>query len=129
MGAIERENPTLKGVLPRDYARPSLDKVRLGGLVDIISNIGFNESAAKSKDVLGRVYQFVEIRVTFQIRNFSWVKFSKSSVETAVTAVPTRAEIRPVGLRNAARSARAGLFARSLAAFQAAASRAMRSRL
>jgi len=58
MGAIERENPTLKGVLPRDYARPSLDKVRLGGLVDIISNIGFNESAAKSKDVLGRVYEY-----------------------------------------------------------------------
>src|SRR6266705_2474771 len=45
-------------VLPRDYARPSLDKVRLGGLVDIISNIGFNESAAKSKDVLGRVYEY-----------------------------------------------------------------------
>jgi type I restriction enzyme M protein len=58
MGAIERENPTLKGVLPRDYARPSLDKVRLGGLVDIISNIGFNESAAKSKDVLGDVYMY-----------------------------------------------------------------------
>ena len=35
MGAIERENPTLKGVLPRDYARPSLDKVRLGGFVDV----------------------------------------------------------------------------------------------
>ena len=45
-------------MLPRDYARPSLDKVRLGGLVDIISNIGFNESAAKSKDVLGRVYEY-----------------------------------------------------------------------
>ena len=58
MIAIEKENPTLKGVLPRDYARPSLDKVRLGGLVDIISNIGFNESAAKSKDVLGRVYEY-----------------------------------------------------------------------
>ena len=58
MGAIERENSTLKGVLPRDYARPSLDKVRLGGLVDIISNIGFNESAAKSKDVLGDVYMY-----------------------------------------------------------------------
>jgi type I restriction enzyme M protein len=58
MGAIERENPALKGVLPRDYSRPSLDKVRLGGLVDIISNIGFNESAAKSKDVLGRVYEY-----------------------------------------------------------------------
>ncbi len=58
MGAIERDNPTLKGVLPRDYARLSLDKVRLGGLVDIISNIGFSESAAKSKDVLGRVYEY-----------------------------------------------------------------------
>ena len=81
MGAIERENPTLKGVLPRDFARPSLDTatrasanricesywqdfceakdhVRLGGLVDIISNIGFNESAARSKDVLGRVYEY-----------------------------------------------------------------------
>ena len=58
MGAIERENPTLKGVLPRDYARPSLDKVRLGRLVDIINNIGSNESAVKSKDVLGRVYEY-----------------------------------------------------------------------
>ena len=58
MGAIKRENPTLKGVLPRDYARPSLDKVRLGGLVDIISNIGFTASAAKSKDILGRVYEY-----------------------------------------------------------------------
>jgi type I restriction enzyme M protein len=58
MGAIERENAPLKGVLPRDYARPSLDKVRLGGLVDIVSNIGFNESAANSKDVLGRVYEY-----------------------------------------------------------------------
>jgi len=58
MGAIERENPALKGVLPRDYARPSLDKVQLGGLVDIISNIGFNESKANSKDVLGRVYEY-----------------------------------------------------------------------
>jgi type I restriction enzyme M protein len=58
MGAIERENLTIKGVLPCDYARPSLDKVRRGGLVDIISNIGFNESAAKSKDVLGRVCEY-----------------------------------------------------------------------
>jgi hypothetical protein len=51
------ENPILKGVLPRDYVRPSLDKVRLDGLVDLISNIGFNESLAKSKDVFGRVYE------------------------------------------------------------------------
>ncbi|MEO7677821.1 MAG: type I restriction-modification system subunit M N-terminal domain-containing protein [Verrucomicrobiota bacterium] len=52
------ENHTLKGVQPRDYARPSLDKVRLGGRVDIISNIGFNQSAAKSKDVLGHAYEY-----------------------------------------------------------------------
>jgi type I restriction enzyme M protein len=58
MNAIERENPTLKHMLPNDYARAELDKIRLGGLVDIISNIGFNESAAKSKDVLGRVYEY-----------------------------------------------------------------------
>jgi type I restriction enzyme M protein len=58
MVAIERENPPLKGVLPRDYARPSLDKVKLGGLVDIVSNIGFGEKATKSKDVLGRVYEY-----------------------------------------------------------------------
>ena len=102
MGAIERENPTLKGVLPRDYARPSLDTatrdranpdcdshwrdfggakdhVRLGGLVDMISNIGFvcrpgaltrhcptvketpgegtGPTTGGGKDVLGHVYE------------------------------------------------------------------------
>jgi hypothetical protein len=46
MGAIEGENPTPRDVPPHDYARPSLDKVRLGGLVDMVSNIGFYESAA-----------------------------------------------------------------------------------
>jgi type I restriction enzyme M protein len=58
MGAIECENPTLMGVLPRAYARPSHDRVRVGGLVDIISELGFNESAAKSKDALARVYEY-----------------------------------------------------------------------
>src|SRR5258706_16332605 len=60
MGAIERENPTLKGVLPHDYARPSLDKARLGGLVDIISNIGFNESAASSAGSSGGMFAQLE---------------------------------------------------------------------
>ena len=58
MGLIERENTTLKGVLPRDYARPSLDKTKLGELVDIISNVGFGQGARESKDVLGRVYEY-----------------------------------------------------------------------
>jgi hypothetical protein len=69
------------------------------------------------------------MEVNFPRRNVSWVNFTKSSVGTVVTAVLSGAEIRPLGLRQAARSARAGLLARFPAAFQAAASRAMRSRL
>ena len=58
MVAIEKENPKLKGVLPKDYGRPSLDKQRLGGLIDIISKIGLGDEASRSKDVLGRVYEY-----------------------------------------------------------------------
>ena len=58
MVAIEKENPTLKGVLPKDYARPALDKHRLGELIDIISKIGLGDDEARSKDILGRVYEY-----------------------------------------------------------------------
>ncbi len=58
MAAIEKENPKLKGVLPKDYGRSSLDKQRLGGLIDIISKIGLGDEASRSKDVLGRVYEY-----------------------------------------------------------------------
>jgi type I restriction enzyme M protein len=58
MVAIEKENPSLKGVLPKDYARPALDKTRLGELIDLISNIGLGDEAARSKDILGRVYEY-----------------------------------------------------------------------
>lgn len=58
MVAIEKENPTLKGVLPKDYARPSLDKYRLGQLIDIISQIGLGDDESRSKDILGRVYEY-----------------------------------------------------------------------
>jgi type I restriction enzyme M protein len=58
MDAIERENPSLKGVLPKDYARPALDKTRLGELIDLVSGIGFREEDDRSKDVLGRVYEY-----------------------------------------------------------------------
>jgi type I restriction enzyme M protein len=58
MIAIERENPTLKGVLPRDFGRPSLDKARLGELVDLVSKIGLGDASSRSKDVLGRVYEY-----------------------------------------------------------------------
>ena len=58
MTGIERDNPVLKDVLPKDYARPSLDKVRLGQLIDMISNIQVGDEDARSKDVLGRVYEY-----------------------------------------------------------------------
>lgn len=53
---IEKENPTLKGVLDKRYARPELDKRRLGELIDVISNIKFAKDG--QKDILGRVYEY-----------------------------------------------------------------------
>jgi type I restriction enzyme M protein len=58
MEAIEKENPTLKGILPKVYARPNLDKAALGGLIDLIGDIALGDAAAKSKDILGRVYEY-----------------------------------------------------------------------
>jgi type I restriction enzyme M protein len=58
MVAIERDNQRLKGVLPKDYARPGLDKHRLGELIDLIGTIGMGDKASRSKDILGRVYEY-----------------------------------------------------------------------
>ena len=58
MIAIERDNPLLKGVLPKEYARPNLDKMRLGQLIDLISSIGLGGSENRSKDIPGRVYEY-----------------------------------------------------------------------
>jgi type I restriction enzyme M protein len=58
MDAIEKDNPSLKGVLPKDYARPALDKKRLGELIDLIGNVGFNQPGHSSKDLLGQVYEY-----------------------------------------------------------------------
>jgi type I restriction enzyme M protein len=58
MAAIERDNPQLKGVLPKDYARPALNKTRLGQLIDLVSNIEIGSEQARSRDVLGRVYEY-----------------------------------------------------------------------
>ena len=58
MTAIERDNPALKDVLPKDYARPALDKNRLGQVVDLVSNIKVGGSAARATDVLGSVYEY-----------------------------------------------------------------------
>jgi type I restriction enzyme M protein len=60
MGDIERDNPSLKGVLPRDFARIGLDKQRLGQLINLVSDIGLGSPADRAKDVLGRVYEYLE---------------------------------------------------------------------
>ena len=58
MLAIEARNASLKGVLPKDYARPALNKVMLGELIDLVSGIGMADEADRSRDILGRVYEY-----------------------------------------------------------------------
>jgi type I restriction enzyme M protein len=58
MDAIERENSSLKGVLPKNYGREALDKQRLGELIDLVGTIGLGDRESRSKDVLGRVYEY-----------------------------------------------------------------------
>lgn len=58
MRAIEKDNETLKGVLPKDYARPALNKVMIGELIDLISGIALGAESDRSKDILGRVYEY-----------------------------------------------------------------------
>ena len=58
MDIIERDNPSLRGVLPKNYARPGLNKQRLGELIDLIGTIGLGDKENRSKDILGRVYEY-----------------------------------------------------------------------
>jgi type I restriction enzyme M protein len=58
MESIEKSNPSLKGVLPKDYNRPTLDKHRLGELIDLIADIVLGDAENRSKDILGRVYEY-----------------------------------------------------------------------
>lgn len=58
MDAIEKDNPSLQGVLPKEYAKEKLDKQSLGGLIDIISTIALGDTLSRSNDVLGTVYEY-----------------------------------------------------------------------
>jgi len=58
MDEIEKDNPGLKGVLPKNYSREGLDKQRLGELIDLIGTIGLGDKENRSKDILGRVYEY-----------------------------------------------------------------------
>ncbi len=72
MAAVERDNPSLKGVLPKDFGRQSLSKQRLGELVDLIGTIGLGDRENRSKDILGRVYEYstqIPVCVWFLSRN------------------------------------------------------------
>ena len=58
MTAIERDNPSLKGVLPKDFGRIGLDKQRLGQIINLVSDIALGAPADRAKDTLGRVYEY-----------------------------------------------------------------------
>ncbi len=58
MEAIEKENASLKGVLPKVYARQNLDPTSLGELIDLIGNIALGDAKARSADVLGHVFEY-----------------------------------------------------------------------
>lgn len=63
MEAIEKENKSLKGILPKNFARPELDKRRLGEVVDLFTNVKMTEGTDE-KDLLGRTYEYC-------LRNFA----------------------------------------------------------
>lgn len=58
MDEIEKENPSLKGVLPKVYAKDNLDSKSLGALIDLIGNIALGDAKARSADVLGHVFEY-----------------------------------------------------------------------
>ena len=58
MDAIERDNPSLKGVLPKNYAREALDKRRLGELIDVFSTVSLSGQGHQGKDLLGQIYEY-----------------------------------------------------------------------
>ncbi|MDX9715401.1 MAG: type I restriction-modification system subunit M N-terminal domain-containing protein [Dissulfurispiraceae bacterium] len=58
MDAIEKDNPSLKDVLPKVFARGNLDPTSLGGLIDLIGNIALGDAKARSADVLGHVFEY-----------------------------------------------------------------------
>jgi type I restriction enzyme M protein len=58
MAKVERDNPTLNGVLPKDYARPALPQEKLGQIINLVSNIAVGDRESRSQDILGDVYEY-----------------------------------------------------------------------
>ena len=96
MVAIERDNPRLKGVLPKDYARPALDKHRLGELIDLIGTIGLGDRESRSKDILGRVYEyFLTQFASAEGKNGGQFYTPSCVVRLLVELVPVRKDLAP----------------------------------
>ncbi len=96
MVAIERDNPRLKGVLPKDYARPALDKHRLGELIDLIGTIGLGDKESRSKDILGRVYEyFLTQFASAKGKNGGQFYTPSCVVRLLVEPVPVRKDLAP----------------------------------
>ena len=79
MQSIERENKRLKGVLPKNFARPELDKRRLGDVVDLFTNISMLEHG-ESKDVLGRAYEYCLSKFAEQEGKLAWEFYTPACV-------------------------------------------------
>ena len=93
MREIERENDELKGVLPKNFARPELDKRRLGDVVDLFTNVQVG-GAGESKDLLGRVYEYCLAKFAEQEGKRAGEFFTPSSVVRALVEI-----LRPFGGR------------------------------
>jgi type I restriction enzyme M protein len=104
MTAIERDNPTLKGVLPKDYARPGLDKQRLGQIINLVSDVELGSAADRARDTLGRVYEYFLARFAS----------AEGTRRTSRRRRPRRCWSRPNCYRKIGRRRRQGLFRRRL---------------
>ncbi len=58
MDAIEKDNPLLRGILPKVFAQEKLDKASLGGLVNLVASATIGTKEAQSKDILGQVFEY-----------------------------------------------------------------------
>ena len=95
MSAIERDSPSLKGVLPKDYFRPGLDKQRLGQLFNLVSDIALGSPADRAKDTLGRVDEYF-------LAQFASAEGKKGGeiCQQTVSPISALATIRCAGFRN-----------------------------
>ena len=98
MAAIERDNASLKGVLPKDFGRAGLDKTRLGQIINLVSDVALGGSAERAKDTLGRVYEYFLSRfASAEGKSGSQFYTPRSVVRTRTFRAATRKSIMQSG--------------------------------